>query len=81
MTERDFQDLLRSFDPRGPQAVVLQDGRNLTVRAPLGGADAVVKRFPAPSRLRALLDRLGGRPPKATRSYLAARHLHEHNPG
>lgn len=81
MTERDVQEALRAFDPRSPEAVVLQDGRNLTVRVPLAGADAVVKRFPAPSLFRALLDRLGGRAPKATRSYRAARHLHEHNPG
>lgn len=77
----DFASALRTFDPSGPGAVVLQDGRNLTVRAPLAGADAVVKRFPAPSLFRALLDRLAGKPPKATRSWLAAKRLWESVPG
>ena len=50
-----------------PGAVVLQSGRNLTVRTTLErpGAppvDAVVKRFPAPSAARALLRRLRGVP-------------------
>ena len=51
MSEEDFQRALAAFDPdRLPDgAVVLQRGRNLTVRLPLAGADAVVKRFPPPS--------------------------------
>ena len=76
-----FARALAAFDPAAPGATVLQDGRNLTVRAPLAGADAVVKRFPAPSFFRALLMRRAGTPPKATRSWLAARHLWERLPG
>ena len=69
-----------------PGAVVLQSGRNLTVRTTLErpGAppvDAVVKRFPAPSAARALLNRLRGVPGKATRAFAAAQHLHRANPG
>ena len=83
MSEEDFQRALAAFDPdRLPDgAVVLQRGRNLTVRLPLAGADAVVKRFPPPSPLRALADRLSGRLPKAERAYLAARRIHERLPG
>ena len=83
MSEEDFQRALVAFDPdRLPDgAVVLQRGRNLTVRLPLAGADAVVKRFPPPSPLRALADRLSGRLPKAERAYLAARRIHERLPG
>ncbi|MGI5869195.1 MAG: lipopolysaccharide kinase InaA family protein [Kiritimatiellia bacterium] len=69
-----------------PDATVLQSGRNLTVRTTLAlpGAepvDVVVKRFPAPSLARALLDRLRKMPEKATRSFAAARHIHRANPG
>ena len=69
-----------------PGAVVLQAGRNLTVRTTLatpGAApiDAVVKRFPPPSPARALLNRLRGVPGKATRSFAAAQHLHRSRPG
>lgn len=76
-----FASALAAFDPNGPGVRVLQAGRNLTVRAPLAGADAVVKRFPAPSFFRALLLRIAGKPPKATRSWLAARHLWDALPG
>lgn len=69
-----------------PDAVVLQSGRNLTVRTgltPPGAApiDVVIKRFPAPSAARALLNRLRGVPGKATRSFVAAQHLHRASPG
>ncbi len=79
--DADYASALAAFDPEGPGVRVLQAGRNLTVRAPLAGADAVVKRFPAPSPLRALLDRLAGKPPKATRSWRAAKHLWDALPG
>lgn len=72
---------LRDFDPEAPDAVVLQSGRNLTVRAPLAGVDAVVKRFPAPSAFRAALDRFAGKPPKATRSLSVAKELSRRVPG
>ncbi len=68
-----------------PEAVVLQGGRNLTVRTTIrlhDGTliDAAVKRFPPPSPLRALLNRKRGMPSKAMRSYVAAKHLSEKKP-
>lgn len=72
-----------SFDPShpDPDTQILQNGRNLTVRCMLDGVDTVVKRFPARSPFRALLDRIASHEAKPTRSYEAARHLHTHNPG
>ncbi|MBQ6102129.1 MAG: hypothetical protein IJL06_00490, partial [Kiritimatiellae bacterium] len=71
MNDADVQRALEAFDPEAlpPGAAVLQRGRNLVVRTDLAGADAVVKFFPAPSPIRALLDRLVGRPPKAERAF------------
>lgn len=77
-------------------ARVLQNGRNLTFAValpPLDGASqgesesvpaavtVVVKRFPAPSRVRARLAALAGIPPKATRSHRAAAFLCARLPG
>ena len=83
MNDADVQRALEGFDPETPPpgATVLQRGRNLVVRTDLAGADAVVKAFPAPAPLRALLDRLAGRPPKATRALRAASFLAERAPG
>lgn len=83
MSATDVQAALAAFDPETlpPEAVVLQRGRNLTVRLPLAGVDAAVKRFPPPSPLRALGDRLAGRAPKAQRAYRAALHLRDRAPG
>lgn len=83
MSAEDVQRALAAFDPEAlpPGATVLQRGRNLVVRADLAGTDAVVKFFPAPSPLRALLERLAGRPPKAERAFRAARFLEARAPG
>ncbi len=69
-----------------PEATVLQSGRNLTVRSKIcmpDGTflDAAIKRFPPPSRLRAVMDRKRGMPGKAMRSYVAAKHLNNKMPG
>ena len=72
---------LAGFDPEAAGAEVLQAGRNLTVRVPLGGVMAVVKRFPARSAVRSALDRASGKPPKATRSLRIAAELERRVPG
>lgn len=68
-----------------PEAVVLQSGRNLTVRAKITlrdgtVVDAAIKRFPAPSHARSCFNRLRGVQAKANRSYLAAQHLYRKSP-
>jgi hypothetical protein len=68
-----------------PDAIILQEGRNLTVRTKLPLADGseidvAVKRFPPRSFIRKRLDSLRGVKGKAMRSFLAAKHLFERNP-
>ena len=69
-----------------PDTLVLQGGRNLTVRAKITlhdgtVVDAAIKRFPAPSRLRALLNRIRRIESKAVRSYRASQFLFEKKRG
>lgn len=74
-------DQLAALDPTAPEAIVLQRGRNLSVRMPFGAADAVVKCFPKPTPFRRLLARITREPPRARRAYDAARFLDTHAPG
>lgn len=76
-----FARALAAFDPEAPGLEVLQAGRNLTVKARIGGVAAVVKRFPSRSPLRAALDRAAGKAPKATRSMRIASELRRRVPG
>lgn len=76
-----FARALAAFEPKAAGAEVLQAGRNLTARARVGGADAVVKCFPARSAVRSALDRASGKAPKATRSLRIAAELERRVPG
>lgn len=70
---------------QSPEARILQEGRNLTVRTqiPLANGtleDVAVKRFPPPSMFRVKLDKLRNMPGKARRAWLAAEHLSKRIP-
>ena len=71
---------------QSPEASILQEGRNLTVRTKLAIADGTVedvavKRFPPPSAFRVKLDKLRNMPGKARRAWQAAEHLSKRIPG
>lgn len=72
---------LLSLDPHSREAIVLQQGRNLSVRMPFNDMDAVVKCFPPPSSLARLGSRLLHAHSKPQRAFEAAAFLHSRVPG
>ena len=71
---------LLSLDPHSQEAIVLQHGRNLSVRMPFDGVDAVVKCFPPPSSLYRIGARLLRTHSKPQRAFEAAAFLHSRVP-